>query len=258
MSLARKLLHEIKWRFHTTFDAWRDRRLSIDASGLLNKDELASGGPNAQYSYIYLGTPHLILSLVFRRLRIDPSRFTFVDLGSGKGRVVIRAAIHGFRRVEGVELSPKMHRVALQNVEHATANAGQALPVAVLNEDALEYDIPETPLVVFFFNAFERVVLAKFVARLEQSLRDHPRECYFLYVNPKNGDCLEELCSMRQMPFSSSMRWAVRMLSPWPLAIYVSPSQLSDDPEPAASISRRERLQGWFSALPSSGWVVGS
>lgn len=222
MSLVRKALHNIKWRFHRTFDAWQDRRLAIDASGLLKKDELASVGPNARYSYIYLGTPHLVLNLVFRRLRIDPNRYTFVDLGSGKGRVVIRAAMQQFQRVEGVELSPILHQAAVENVDRAKANATLALrsPVIVHNEDALEYEIPRTPLVLFFFNSFERVVLIKFIERLEQSLREHPRDCYFIYVNPRNADCLKAPALMRRLPTSRLTHWMVRLLSPWPMAIY--------------------------------------
>jgi SAM-dependent methyltransferase len=226
MSVPRKLLHDLKWQFHRIFDAWQDRRLAIDASGLINRDELASSGPNAKYSYVYLGTPHLVLSLAFRHLRIDPNRFTFVDLGSGKGRVVIRAAMRQFKRVEGVELSPKMHRVALENVDRARVHIARALrsPVIVRNEDVLAYDIPQTPLVLFFFNGFERVVLIKFVEKLERSLRDHPRECYFIYLNPRNEDCLEEHALMRKVPTSRLTRLMVRLLSPWPLAIYCSSS----------------------------------
>lgn len=226
MGLARAFLHDLKWRFHRAFDAWQDRRLAIDASGLVQRDELGSTGPNAGHSYVYLGAPHLVLSLAFRRLRIDPDRFTFVDLGSGKGRVVIRAAMRRFKQVEGVELSPKMHRVAVENVDRARANVAHALPspVVVRNEDALEYDLPQTPLVLFFFNAFERVVLIKFVEKLKQSLRDNPRECYFIYVNPRNADCLEEHTLMNKLPTSRLTRLVIRLLSPWPLAIYRSSS----------------------------------
>jgi SAM-dependent methyltransferase len=222
MSSARRLAHDLKWKFHRTFDAYQDRRLGIDASGLHQKEELGSTGPHAMHSYVYLGTPHLVLDLAFRRLRIDPRRFIFVDLGSGKGRVLLRAALRPFKRVEGVELSPKLHEATLENLEKAKASGSLCSPVIARNEDAVEYKLPEAPLVLFFFNAFERVVLNKFLDRLEDSLREQPRDCYFIYVNPRNGDCIEQRPFMQAMPMSRPTRMLIRLLSPWPLALYRS------------------------------------
>lgn len=232
MSWTRKFAHDVKWRFHQIFDAWHDRRLGIDASGITKRDELQSSGPNARHSYVYLGTPHLVLNLVFRRLRMDTSRFTFVDLGSGKGRVILRAAAHRFKRVEGVELSPAMHRIALENVDKANVAGALRSPVIIRNEDAVQYDLPKTPLVIFFFNSFERIVLTEFLNKLGRSLHDCPRECYFIYVNPRNGDCLAQGSFMREMPASRLARAIVRLLSPWPLALYRSSS-------PANAIGQR-------------------
>lgn len=220
INLVQAVFHGIKWRFHRAFDAWQDWRLAIDASGLLQKDELESRGANARHSHVYLGTPHLVLSLAFRRLRIDPNEFTFIDLGSGKGRVVVRAAMRPFKGVVGVELSPRMHRVALENI-HLAANAhALCAPATVHNEDVIAYDLPKTPLVFFFFNAFERVVLIEFIEKLKQSLRDHPRECYLIYLNPRNDDCLLAKNLMRKLPSSKLSQLLTRLLSPWPLAIY--------------------------------------
>ena len=219
MSFVRRLAHDVKWHAHRVFDAWQDRRLGIDASGIHEQDELELSGPNARQSYVYRGTPHLVLSLAFRRLGVDPRAFTFVDLGSGKGRVVVRAARHPFQGVEGVELSPKMHAVALENVDTARNCAALRSPVTLHNGDVVEYEFPHTPLVFFFFNGFRRGVLDAFLANLERSLRERPRPCYFIYVNPKNGDLLEAHALVR-MPMSRLSHAVTRVLSPWPLAIY--------------------------------------
>src|SRR5262245_23318432 len=50
-------------------------------------------------------------------LRFDLSEFTFIDLGSGKGRTLLMAAAYPFPRVVGVELLPSLHRVALENLK---------------------------------------------------------------------------------------------------------------------------------------------
>jgi cyclopropane fatty-acyl-phospholipid synthase-like methyltransferase len=66
------------------------------------------------------------LSRALDRLQLDPRDFVFVDLGSGKGRVILRAATRPFRRVEGVEFSEPLHRVALRNIDNARAAPGRS------------------------------------------------------------------------------------------------------------------------------------
>lgn len=223
MNFIRKLAHETKWRFHQAFDAWKDRKLGIDASGRTETWDLGSEGPNATHSYVYLGAPHLVLDFIFQRLNIVVSRFTFVDLGSGKARVVLRAATYPFRQCEGVELSRKVHDVAVENVARAERTGALRSPVVVLNEDALEYRLPATPMVLFFFNPFDRVVLKQFMEKLERSLRDNPRECYFIYLNPRSRDCIDAIPVIREIPLSRMTRAMIRVLSPWPLALFHAP-----------------------------------
>ncbi len=43
-------------------------------------------------------------------LPIDCSEFTFIDVGSGKGRALLLAADYPFRRIIGVEVPPELHR----------------------------------------------------------------------------------------------------------------------------------------------------
>jgi hypothetical protein len=59
---------------------------------------LSLQGPNAEHSTEYIGTPTWVLSRALDRLQLDPRDFVFVDLGSGKGRVILRAATRPFRR----------------------------------------------------------------------------------------------------------------------------------------------------------------
>jgi hypothetical protein len=49
-------------------------------------------------------------------LRIEYSEFTFIDLGSGKGRALLLASEFPFRRIVGIELLPELHTIAKQNV----------------------------------------------------------------------------------------------------------------------------------------------
>ena len=59
----------------------------------------------------------------------------FLDLGSGKGRVVLEAARRPFRRVIGVEISPELNAIAARNLE-ASRRRLRAQDVRFITADA--------------------------------------------------------------------------------------------------------------------------
>ena len=107
--------------------------------------------------------------------------FTFLDVGSGKGRVLLMAADYPFDRVIGVELLPALDQVARQNIaRYATRRCPR---VESLCQNAIDYVFTESPLVVYLFNPLGEVNLMKVVANLNLSLRKKPRAAYVLYHN---------------------------------------------------------------------------
>jgi tRNA1(Val) A37 N6-methylase TrmN6 len=72
----------------------------------------------------------------------------FVDVGSGMGRVVLLAAMsYPFQRVLGVEISGRLHEVALRNLD--MSNARLQCPVDLIQADALDAELPDDVTVVF-------------------------------------------------------------------------------------------------------------
>ena len=109
-------------------------------------------------------------------LRIDYQRFGFIDLGSGKGRVLLKASEFPFRMVEGVEYSPELHRIAESNIRKFRLAKVRCRNVRSVLFDATEYSLPLIPLVVFLFNPFSGPVLTQAIHNIERSARQHPRE----------------------------------------------------------------------------------
>ena len=69
----------------------------------------------ARYAVRYdPSNPEVVRGLI-SKLQIDYSRFSFIDFGSGKGRVLLVAAGFPFKEVIGVEFSRELHEVALKN-----------------------------------------------------------------------------------------------------------------------------------------------
>lgn len=115
-------------------------------------------------------------------LAIDYSQFTFVDLGSGKGRTLLIASEYPFQRVLGVELLPALHRIAEENIAKYKGGVGQRVQSTC--QDARDFEFPHDPTVLFLFNPFPQTVLEQVIARLMQSLRECPRVVYVIYHNP--------------------------------------------------------------------------
>ena len=222
----RTLAHHVKWTTIQILNNLGDRRLGIDASGHIDPSDLESSGPNATNFYVYLGTPHTVLSLVFRLLPVDFSKYGFVDFGSGKGRVVSHAAQYPFRSVHGVELSPILHEAAGKNV--ARLKPGPRERIHLSNGDVLEFLLPATPLVLFNFNSFNKTVLSRLVANIEADIAKNPRDCWLVYLNPRNDAVVRENSRFEPVELPGHAKRLIRILSPWPLAIYRMPQAASN------------------------------
>ncbi len=112
---------------------------------------------------------------------LDPDVFdgTFIDFGSGKGRVLIMAAKIEFKRIVGVEFSKELCDIACLNL-----NKTKLQNVEVIHMDASEYIIPDNASVFFFFNPFDEEVFSKVLSNINKSISKNPRKAYFIYVHP--------------------------------------------------------------------------
>lgn len=116
-------------------------------------------------------------------LSIDFPRFTFIDIGSGKGRALLLAMEFAFRRIIGIELLPELNEIAMQNVRRFNSR-GESRNCELLCQDVADFEFPAEPAVVFLFNPLPVKSLKKVLRRLEESLRISPREIYIAYANP--------------------------------------------------------------------------
>jgi SAM-dependent methyltransferase len=127
---------------------------------------------------------HEMLASLKSSAKIDFREFTFIDIGSGKGRALLMAADYPFRRIVGVELLPELHRVATENIGEYKSNSQQCYAIDCLLLDAGEFTFPPEPTVLYLFNPLPESGLARMIGNLERSLREHPRAVHVLYHNP--------------------------------------------------------------------------
>ena len=132
-------------------------------------------------------------------VKIDPKGFCFIDVGSGKGRVLIMAAQNGFNQVIGVELSPDLHAIAEHNLKNYQSKVGRKIQALLYNDDALAFELPNAPTVLFMFNPFDEVIMTQFVEKIDKSLEQNPREFYLIYIHPAAEAALETLKRLRKI-----------------------------------------------------------
>jgi len=117
-------------------------------------------------------------------LGIDCGEFTFIDMGSGKGRALLLAAEYPFRRIIGVEILPELHAVAEQNFRRFKDERQKCFQLQSWCGDARDFEFPDEPTLLYLFNPFYEPVLKDVLEKLRTSLSDRPRKFVLLYVNP--------------------------------------------------------------------------
>lgn len=113
----------------------------------------------------------------------------FLDVGSGKGRVVLQAARYPFRRVIGVELVPELTEVAAGNLA-AFRDRLKCRDVNLVTSDALEYDVPDDVTVIFLYNPFRGTAFAQFLEGVLASVDRVPRPLRLIYSTPMEHEQL--------------------------------------------------------------------
>lgn len=173
------------YRVNTTSGAvgWRDRLLGV---------------LHSPYQPTEPALFHEMVDTLERRTKLNFAKFTFIDLGSGKGRTLLMASDYPFSRIIGVELLPTLHATALQNLAAYKSDAQKCFKLESICADATRFHLPDGPLVVYLFNPFPASGLRQALANLQQTLTKNPRPAYLLYHNPQLEHVLTESGFLRK------------------------------------------------------------
>jgi SAM-dependent methyltransferase len=174
-----------------------DRARDIDTGGWLNSSELGRGsdGSNVNHAPGYAATPPLVIEHLLNQVADicgDTSRFTFLDYGSGKGRVLMMAARRRFTRVIGIEFSEDLCDIANTNVAKFRHRSRERLAeIEIVRADVEGFELPIAPLIIWLFNPFTGPVMRKVATRILASIESAPREVAIVYYNPAEPEAFE-------------------------------------------------------------------
>ncbi len=162
-------------------DEYMDWKLGIQTTGFVPRSKLTDN----ESSRDYVATDYRCLRRLFKNIDIDDD--TLVEFGCGKGRVLVVAALHPFRRVIGLEQSAELCAIARKNLERIKLPL--VCHVEVIECDAADYDLPNDATIAFFFNPFGKDLLDVIQSKIVRSLNAFPRRFRIVYIFPaKNVD----------------------------------------------------------------------
>ncbi len=108
---------------------------------------------------------------------------TFIDIGCGKGRALILAAMYPFKKIVGVEYSPELANACRNNLEKLRLTDKCEIVVG----DAVDMRFPTGPILAYLYNPFDATILnrvLKNMASIEGPVR-------IGYVGPEQGAILD-------------------------------------------------------------------
>jgi len=175
-------LRHIVWRLREEF--YREKHpydilMGCETSGMIHWRRL---GPEAtDYQAVDPDVFRATMAHIAGQPGEDLSRFTFVDLGCGKGRALLLAEEYEFKKIVGVDFVKRLVKIASRN-----ATIVESQRITVSHGDVRDFDFPPGPPVVFLYNPFsERITRG-----VMQRLNSHPNTVYIAYVNPLHAEAV--------------------------------------------------------------------
>ena len=147
-------------------------------AGIVPLEQLHIESRRKDLGVFYAPVPGYEFRKLIRYLKIRPEKYTFIDFGCGKGRALLYAINHGFRRVVGIEFSEALSKIAVENVAKYRRGAAE-----VIFGDAADFVIPDEPCVLYFANPFSEVVTQEILSGVYDAYRSGNHDIYIIWYN---------------------------------------------------------------------------
>jgi SAM-dependent methyltransferase len=153
----------------------------------------------------YWPTLRVLFLSIMEQLRIALRResavcdfrdFTFIDMGCGKGRVLLMASDMAFRKIIGIDFSPRLVRIAQDNISRYGSRGDR---FEVLCCDGAAFEFPPNDTVLYFYYPFPDPLMSVVIGNLKRSLKEYPRELIVVFNHPCNAHLLDASGFLRQI-----------------------------------------------------------
>ncbi len=173
-----------------------DRRAGIETARTHNRSELGYGPTECG---AYEPSRWLALPAALPRNTVGPDD-VFLDIGSGKGRVVLQAARrYPFRRVIGIEVSAELNAIARANLATSRPRL-RCQDVQLITGSATAMTVPDDVTIAYLYNPFRGTVFDLAVDRLVDLVERRGRGLRIVYLNAVEHDRLARRTGVTECP----------------------------------------------------------
>jgi len=168
----------------------------------------------------YKPTPRLVFQWAIESLPEALDRFTFVDFGAGRGRVLLLASQTKFEKIVGVEFAEELHNDCEMNIAQYPRSLMKCRDVECVLDDAANFKIPDDQSVFYFFYPFDKKIMSDVLARVAESYDRNPRRLYLICVDLPNSKLVEEWGIFRPLTLRGLNGLKLSLLSPYDVTIF--------------------------------------
>ena len=170
-------------RLNRAFDA----RFGTDtASEVVLVDSGVPVADAAQGNNLYRPMFSSSFHAAMKRLPLNFSEFTFVDLGSGKVKMIMLAADYNFKHIVGVEYSLLPHKIAAGNFRTYSSLSQKCSSFEPILGNVLDYQLPSGSVVCMIFNSFAPDIMRRAMHKLGHDAGSRADPVFVIYSNLRN------------------------------------------------------------------------
>ena len=214
--VVRRVHAGLIFRYHETFNSRFDTTHAIDTRTSVALETLDFEHQHKAHAIDYEPTPIKLVEALLKPSRARASSTTFLDLGCGKGRVLIKAAELGFDRLIGVEFAGEIAEAARYNLGQVFRSS-PGISWTIISQDAATYSPPESDLIVFLYNPFTQPVMEGVVNWIEAHI-DRGYRVEVIYYNSQCRSLFDDCNRLKVTPFPWLVKLQLRFLS-WHAAV---------------------------------------
>lgn len=165
-----------------------DKIYNVETARIIKTGELETKSSNWKYAVRYEPTDSkYTFTEILTSFNIEYPDYTFIDMGCGKGRVILLASMLPFKKIIGIEFSESLIRIAESNITRFPGDLKVCNNIEILHMDASDYPFPDPSekFILFMNNPFHEPVMEKVMENLSGSFYKNPRRILIIYINPQ-------------------------------------------------------------------------
>jgi hypothetical protein len=181
-------------KFHTfIIEPLFDFKYRTDTTSWPQISDLTIKSTNVERGFGSQPTKVIPLRKFFNSIRsFITSDSVLVDLGCGKGRVLLIASEFGFKEVRGLEYAHELCEIAKMNCSNFKSKTGIRTEYRIIECDVTNYLIKTDENFFYLFNPFDEEILKKVICNIITSLKTKHREIYIILNNPIYNYVIEQ------------------------------------------------------------------